>query len=127
MSRVAVQTILLGAPGLPASQSWAMNALDTPTAYPFIVARWEESAPAFGDVGSRGLTVWVHDEPGDYARIDSMLAWIKNALTSAIHVNGGDGWIITQIDWTGDSPDFFDDGWRTITRNAGFRVISRAG
>ena len=127
MSRAAVQAVLLTAPGLPSQQSWAMNSLDTPTQWPFIVQRWEETTPAYGLVGTQGLTVWVHDQPGDYARINTLLEWIKSALTAMVHVNGGDGRIVTQIDWTGDSSDLFDDGWGTITRNAGFRVVSRAG
>lgn len=127
MSRAAVQTALLAAPGLPAGQSWAANALDTPTAYPFIVHRWEETSPAFGLIGTETLRVWVHDEVGDYARINTLLEWVKMTLTAMTHVAGSDGRIVTQIDWTGDSGDLYDDGWKTISRNAGFRVVSRAG
>lgn len=127
MSRAAVQTALLTAPGLPAQQSWAANSLDTPTAWPFIVHRWEETTPEFGLVGLETLRVWVHDKPGDYTQINTLIEWVKSTLTAMIHVAGSDGRIVTQIDWTGDSGDLFDDGWGTITRNAGFRVVSRAG
>ena len=127
MSRAAIQTALSAAPGLPSGQSWGAHALDTPQEFPFIVTRWEDKTPAFGLIGPQNLTIWVHDEPGDYTRINVLLEWIKATLTAMIHVSGSDGSIVTQVDWTGDSPDLFDDGWNTITRNATFRIISRAG
>jgi hypothetical protein len=127
VSRAAINTALLAAPGVSVDQVWAANALDTPTAWPFIMHRWEETAVAFGLVGTETVTIWVHDKPGDYSQINAIIAWMKTALTSMVHVDGGDGYIVTCVDWTGESGDLWDDGWETITRNASFRVVSRAG
>ena len=127
MSRAAITNALLAAPGVAAEQVWGANALDTPTAWPFIVHRWEEKVPSFKLVGTESITVWVHDKPGDYAQINTILEWMKDTLTNMIHVPGADGFIVTCVDWTGDSGDLWDDGWGTITRNSGFRVVSRAG
>jgi hypothetical protein len=131
MSRAAVNLALstnldLLVLGLQPEQTYAANAIDTPIEKPFIVMRWEEVTPAFKDKGTQGLTVWVHDELGDYTRIDLMLEKVKEILTAMVHVAGSDGRVITLIEWTGDSPDFWDDGFNTITRNSGFRVVSRA-
>lgn len=131
MSRAAVNVAiqndseLLGL-GLQFEQTYAANAIDTPIVKPFVVMRWEDTTRSFGDIGTQGLTVWVHDDLGDYTRIDAMLERVKEILTAMVHVSGTDGRIVTQIDWAGDSPDLWDDGFQTITRNSGFRVISRA-
>lgn len=130
MSRSVVNEALanntqLLALGMLADATFAANMIDTPTIRPFIVMRWEETTRAFARIGSQGLTIWVHDEVGDYTRIDAMLEIIKSVLTSIVHVAGGDGKTVTQIDWAGDSPDLYDDGFATISRNAGFIVVSR--
>lgn len=130
MSRAAVNTAIensavLAGLGLVAGATYAANALDATKERPFVVMRWENRPKSFGDRGVQGLTVWVHDQPGDYTRVDKMLAEIRSVLTSMVHVAGVDGMTVTQIDWTGDSADLWDDGFRTITRNAGFSVVSR--
>jgi hypothetical protein len=127
MSRAAIQTALLAAPGLPAEQVWASNALDTPMAWPFIIHRWDSVTPAFKLIGTEQVIIWVHDKPGSYDRINTILEWVKQELTDMVHVPGSDGRILTCVEWTGDSGDLYDDGWDTITRNASFTVVSRAG
>lgn len=132
MSRVAFNQLIENDPtlqllGLPVDGTFQANAVDTPEIRPFVVIRWEERTRAFGDRGFDQVTVWVHDTPGDYTRIDRMLARIKAVLDAATHVPGSDDRILTQVDWTGDSGDLYDDGWSTITKNAGFRVVSRPG
>lgn len=132
MSRVAFNQLLendsgLSLLGLPVDATYQANAVETPQIRPFIVIRWEDRTRVFGTRGFDQVTVWVHDEPGDYTRIDRMLERIKAVLQSAIHVQGSDNRILTQVDWVGDSGDLYDDGWATITKNAGFRVVSRPG
>lgn len=130
MSRAAVNSVLsnsieLQALGLLPSATYAANAVDTPPERPFIVMRWEENVRSFSDRGVQGLTVWVNDQLGDYTRIDQMIHIIKKLLTDMVHVAGDDGRTVTQIDWSGDSGDLWDDGYHTIARNAGFSVVSR--
>jgi len=130
MSRAAVNSVLensieLQALGLLPGATYAANAVDTVEERPFIVMRWEENVRAFDTRGVQGLTVWVNDNLGDYTRIDACLEVIKRLLTNMVHVAGSDGRTITQIDWSGDSGDLWDDGYHTIARNAGFSVVSR--
>lgn len=132
MSRNGVVSLLSGdgvllSLGLVDDRIYGSNAIDTPREYPFLVVTFEDTTPAFGDRGTRGLTVWAYDEPSDYTRLDAMITRIRSILTSATHFKGSDGWTITQIDWAGSSPDLYDDGWHAISRNAGFRVVSRQG
>lgn len=132
MSRVAFNQLIeqdgtLLTMGLPPGATFQANAVETPQMRPFIVIRWDEKVRAFADRGTYTVTVWVHDEPGDYGRIDKMLERIKFVLGNAMHVPGSDDRILTCVDWSGDSADLYDDGWDTITKNAGFLVVSRPG
>jgi hypothetical protein len=131
MSRAAVysvlrDSVLLEELGLPTGAVFAGNNVDTPEMRPFIVMRWEEKTKAFADRGPQGLTVWAHDEIGDYTRIDKMIEVIKAIMGEMVHVPGDDDRTVTCVTWTGDSADLYDDGYHTISRNAGFQVVSRA-
>ena len=129
MSRAAVYTLLttddeLAALGLAAV--YAFQAVDTPNSKPFVVTRWDEVQP--GVVPSRGpqsLTLWVYDTPADYARIDSIIARAKDILLDAVHVDGSDGMTITQVRWTGDSQDLYDDVYGCVVRTSSYDVIVR--
>lgn len=86
---------------------------------PFIVTAWANSSPRAAIRGPRDMLVWAHDHGGDYTRIDAILSRVQELLVAIVHQGG-----ISQIAWTGDSSDLYDDGFRTITRNSGFRVNS---
>lgn len=100
-----------------------VEAMDNPERRkPFLVTAWAEDPPVFGRPGRRSLTVWAHDEPADYTRIDDMLERVRILLVGLIHEGG-----ISQVMWEGASGDLYDDGFHTITRNSGFRVNSGNG
>jgi hypothetical protein len=106
---------------------------DTPQARPFIILRWLSTDVGLNDwdtgVGSnlRRLTVWVHDDPGDYARIDKTLERVRTLLTLVRGAyTGSIGKFIGQINWNGDSDDFKDDIVGTITRNGSYTIIGSA-
>lgn len=130
MSRAAIYTALkadaeidYAAPGYGCYQN---NSVDTPPEAQFLILRWLDTTP--GPTKSRGpvtLQVWAHDHSGSYAVIDKMLARVRDILTAMTHVDGADGKTVTCVDWTGESQDLYDDGFRTITRNAAFTVVSR--
>jgi hypothetical protein len=114
------------------------HSIDTPQVRPLIVLRWQASNPGFITVqGGSALSnwpinqkivqVWVHDNPGDYARIDESLNRLRAILTSVEGVNVGspNEWIHAIV-WEGDSDDLSDDMLRTITRNAQFRLTGSA-
>jgi hypothetical protein len=64
----------------------------------------------------------VHDEPGDYTRIDEILYRVKSLLPTLDGQSNGLGHVVS-IEWTGDSEDLADDGHGTITRNTGFSLV----
>lgn len=69
-------------------------------------------------VTSSFSTLWVHDDPGDYLRIDSILLACQKELIGQVTGPGG---IFAQ--WQGNSSDQADDVRGTIFRNAEYRLI----
>lgn len=109
---------LLEAEGITADDIWNIEAVDNPERQkPFIVTAWADDRVTFGGRGSRELLVWAHDDSADYSRIDRILERVRILLVGIVHEQG-----ISQVAFTGGSPDLYDDGFRTITRNYGFRV-----
>jgi hypothetical protein len=67
----------------------------------------------------------VHDDLGDYARINSVLKALYDRLHHRNNIHDGAGNEITQMDWQGDSSDLFDPGYRTITRTTTFNLVGK--
>jgi hypothetical protein len=133
MSKAAVYNLLatdaqLQSLGLPSTGVFLAGTTDTPDERPFLALAWGnenrglswESQP-----GTRELVIWVHDIPGDYERIDAIIKRIRTLLSTSVHVEGLDGYTLTQADWTGTSGDLQDDGHGTFVRTVGFTVVSR--
>lgn len=134
MSRAAVYSLLVGdttlsALGITAATIFTSNSIDdAPETSPFVIIRWEETQTRWGLAGSPGptsMTLWAHDHGGSYARINAILQRCKEILDAAVHVAGSDGYVLTLADWRGTSPDLVDDGFKTITRNHAWVVLSR--
>ena len=92
-----------------------------PERKPFIIIRQDAPLPDLNDgdaplIASTTLTVWVHDEPGSYARIDRILGYVRGILVG--QVPGA-----VACTWLGDSGDLSDDTFKTITRNGSFRLV----
>lgn len=103
----------------PGVEVWNIEAVDNPERQkPFLVTAWADDRGRFGRPGRRDLLVWAHDDGGDYSLIDRMLERVRKLLVAMIHQEG-----VTLVEYTGSSPDLYDIGFRTITRNYGFRVI----
>jgi len=119
----------LSALGIGASNIFPSNATDDPPAtQPFLFIRWEETSPRWGlsnSPGKTSMSLWAHDHGGSYNRINLILERCKEILEAASHVVGSDGYILTQVDWRGASGDLVDDGYKTLTRNHGYEVVSR--
>jgi hypothetical protein len=98
--------------------------VDTPMERPFVDLRWltTPSVPNIGGVGPRLLTVWVHDQPNDYERIDAIIRRIKAIFAGLVGVRHETGYI-TLIEWTGDGEDGLDDGHGTIFRTTSHGVV----
>jgi hypothetical protein len=133
MSQAAVYTMLstdatLMSHGITASSVYGSNSVDSPDERPFMILRWSEveGEKDYGNVKRRSLTVWVHDSGQDYARINTILKRVQVLLSGAVHITGADGDTLTQADWRGDSTDFIDDGFKTITRSSSYTVGVRS-
>lgn len=98
--------------------------VDTPQARPFLQLRWGVNDVALSKttIGRRNLVIWVHDQPGDYTRIDSIIIRLRALLPSLVPSNNGSGWL-QGCEWAGDSEDLADDGHRTIARNTSFTLV----
>lgn len=109
--------------GIAIGSVWNIEAVDNPDrGTPFVVTAWAEQPRTAGNgwatTHRRDVLIWAHDTGGDYSRIDRILERVRILLVDLIHEGG-----ISQVDYSGASPDLYDDGFRTITRNYGFRVI----
>jgi hypothetical protein len=121
---------ILNGLGFDENNTFTSHDEDTPQERPFMILRWGATDVGLNDwdtgVGSnlRRLSVWVHDDPGDYVRIDQAVARVRTLLTS-VHgaYTGTIGQYIGQIDWNGDSDDFKDDIVGTITRNSSYTFV----
>jgi hypothetical protein len=111
---------------------WNTNSVDTPQddERPFVILRWEDlikgSAELIGSritgAGTQNLSLWAHDASADYAVIDSILERAKIVLTGMVGMDAGNGRMLMQVDWQGDSPDLIDDGFHTLTRYSRYVV-----
>lgn len=97
---------------------------------PFIILRWGDSdRPQFGNVKNPvRLVIWCHypiEETNDFTHIDNLLDACDGALSSLEDVAGVDGYAVTCVRATGRSGDLKDDGFQTISKNAGYEVLAR--
>lgn len=99
------------------------SAVDTPAMRPFAVTRWREDSPGIGPVSRRTLTIWVHDTPGSYKRIDDVIRRVREVLEPVVAMQDPDGGWLNQIEWRGNSEDLSDDVQGTVVRNATFLVV----
>lgn len=107
--------------GIDNASSFAVD-VDTPPQRPFLQLRWGRNDEGLDVVTRRSLTIWVHDEPGDYGRIDSIILRLRQLLPVLEGMSNGAGHLMA-VEWTGDSEDLADDGHRTITRWASFSLV----
>lgn len=114
--------------GLAHDSVYSANNVDTPATKPFIVVKWTQRlvvGAAHRDAPSQAnlCDIWFYDRPGDYSRIDAMIARVHEMLAAVQAQQTGTGWI-TQIDWSGDGEDGYDDVWEAISRTSSYRVIA---
>jgi hypothetical protein len=105
---------------MPVTNIHAAGSLNSiPRVKPFVIIN---HAPSFrSNVRTQvgGLVISVHDDPGDYGRIDSILNRIRELFNDAIPGQPGS----TVVEWLNDSTDLADDGYGTIMRQSSFRTV----
>lgn len=125
--RAAIRLAIVGDSQLQAlgviSSGVLSGDIDTPEARPFLNLKWGTTNPApFGGAAQQStLTIWVHDEPNDYERIDAICRRLRVLLPSLVGMQDTDDYV-SQVAWTGDGIDLKDDGHRTITRQANYLI-----
>jgi hypothetical protein len=97
---------------------------------PFMILRWGEvDRPPFNGAKSPvRLTIWMHwplEETNDFSKIDKAFDICDDIFIDLNNVAGVDGYTVTSVRSTGRSGDLKDDGFQTITKNAGYEVLSR--
>lgn len=110
---------VVGSTGLDGEEDQAAG-LDRP----FITHRLTGTYPgSSGRVSTVGLEIWVHDEPGSYARIDPALSRIKKIFKEAVQVfDPATGVWLMEANFIQFSTDLYDDIRRTNTRMASFTL-----
>lgn len=93
------------------------NQMITPATKPFIKHRLLSDRPdMMGDdrVQTTQVTylIFVHDVPGSYDKIDSIMVVLKSLLSNAVDQENG----IIRVVWEESSEDFRDDDMGTIMR-----------
>lgn len=101
-----------------------------PANKPFIVIRQgTEVRGPYPGISATTVSVWVHDEPGDYLRIGQALKAIRAALVGAgghtAATPGATGGVACR--WAGESDDLADDFLKTIVRNASYSLNGKDG
>lgn len=127
-ARAALQSLVEEDAGLLAMGLQAVyptNSVDSPKEDFFAIIQWGPSTPAFKQVGTDRVSIWLHDTDRDYGRINNGLSRIKELLVGTIHHEGTDGIALVTAEWNGESQDLFDGGYETVTRYADFTVVSR--
>lgn len=111
----------LNALGITNSSSFATD-VDTPQSRPFLQLRWGVNAVGLDVSTRRSLVIWVHDQPGDYTKIDAIISRLRSLIPSLVPSQDANGWLQGVV-WEGDSEDLTDDGHRTIARNTSFTLV----
>lgn len=105
---------------VPLANIYGGGALQSaPKIKPFLIINYAPSFRSNVRTSVSSLIVAVHDDPGDYGRIDQTLLRVKELFNNAIPGEPGS----TVVEWLTDSQDLADDGYGTIMRNSSYRLI----
>lgn len=127
--RALVRSLLIAGldddPEMPPEHWFGSGAIiDTPRR-PFAEIRFGGRFPGMAVVKRRRLEVWIHDDEGDYGRIEEWLKHVKSRLDGVEHQSDEAGNEIILCTWISDSTDLYDDGYRTNCMMSAFDVIGR--
>lgn len=112
----------LGLIGLDPDNIYAAG-VDEPRGRRFLIMRYGERTPGVGLSNRTELVVWAYDRDKDHDYVEAMLVRVRTLLEGIEAQQTAEGWI-TSIQWTGNSPDLFDDAYRAVGINSGYQVIA---
>lgn len=108
---------------LPGGLYGDRSLVETPSVKPFGVLMHEGPSNGMSARVNRSTVVlWVHDEVGDYTRIEAALRRARALLLAAVQVEKNGVWLM-EADWSGDSVDLYDDARGTNVKNATFPLV----
>lgn len=102
----------------PNTRLFPVNVLTSTPNTPYAAYKLIVETPRIGSAKNAQLQVWVHDKPGDYSKIDSILARIKEVLEAQTHADD-----FLEARWLDHSEDMLDEGSGTITRFSRYTII----
>lgn len=96
---------------------------------PFIILRWGEQArPLWQEVKAPvALRLWVHwpiQKTNDFTKLIKILDQIDSVVSNIRDVPGEDDYTLSFVQIGDRSIDLVDDGFDTITKNAGYELFS---
>lgn len=100
----------------------------TPNTKRFIVVRMVGKPVSLGapsTLRDKVCEIWVHDAPGSYEWIDTVLLAVESRLEEVEHYSANNLDSIAAATFESSSTDLFDDGYKTITRYTRHRLVGR--
>lgn len=99
------------------------SVVDTPDR-PFAIMRLSGTFRGLGPIQKGRVEFRVHDERGNFETIDAVIRRIKAVMEPAEQVQTHGAELI-RAEWLSDSPDLYDDGFRTNMRSTGFDLTGK--
>lgn len=120
-SRQLIYEALMGHEALQeivSQRVYASGSLNNVPARPFILIRMHQGYAYQGKMAEREVAqVWFHDEPGDYIRIDAMMAHAREAIDGIASTGP-----LVCMEWIENSVDLKDDDMHTVCKNARYQA-----
>jgi hypothetical protein len=111
---------------IPTRQMLAAGSMTArPESVPFLIIEiGSVYTGPFPGVSEQDLYIHVHDEPGDFMRIDEMLRLVRLAMMSGSDLQTNSARIAGGIacSWANDSRDLSDDMYRTIYKTSSYTL-----
>lgn len=107
---------------LPGGLTSDRSLLATPTVRPFGVLMHEGPSRGIGRVHRWTTVLWVHDEIGDYTRIDAALRRARVVMESLPGLVSA-GFSVVDVRWQETSSDLYDDARETNVKNSTFLLV----
>lgn len=125
--RVTTFQLLVNQPSLTAlvpSERWFARGgtIDAPQT-PYVVLAWLGTLTTSGRNSPELLDVYVHDNIGDYTRIDDILRAVKPVLSGTTQYVGPGGFRLVQADYLGKSADLTDPDTSTGFRYSSWKIL----
>ena len=128
MRTTIVQLLEVSQQDVPRERIFQAGSVEESPSKPFIIYRLSGDFPGVtrrSKVRTRSLEIWVHDNPGDYSRIEGILKQIEDTFDSVVHASAIEGETIGAALFESRSPDLNDDGFDSICKMTNYSIVGR--